>query len=113
MSGGGLDIAFGGAAPDGDEARGPGTSLESAHVGADLLGQVHLVLALLDVGPVDHLDVVVIEDGFLRLDGLEQRLYLVEQVALEHPGFAGGGVHVVFENVPASEYQVIEPGERD
>ena len=47
------------------------------------------------------------------MDGTEPPFHFVEQVALQHAGVAGSRVHVVFENVPAGEDQIIEPGERN
>src|ERR1700676_84842 len=103
MSRGGLDITFRGTAPDSDQARGTGSLFEIADVGSHLLGQIHLVLALLYVGAVDFLHIVVIEDGFAWFDGSEEGLDLVEQLAIENSRLFGSGVHVVFENVPAGE----------
>ena len=111
MNGARLDEALGRSAPDGDQAAGAARLLEVADVLAKLLGQVHLVLALFHVRSVDLLDVVVIEDGLHRSDGAEAAFHFVEQVALQHSGVAGGGVHVVFENVPAGEDQIVEAGE--
>ena len=45
--------------------------LEAANVGDQLLGQIALVPALLDVWTVEALDVALIEDGGHRLDRLE------------------------------------------
>ena len=108
-----LDEAFGRSTPDGNQAAGLAGFFEVADVLAELLGQVHLVLALLYVRPVDFLDVFVIEDGLHGSDGAEAAFDFVEQVALEDSGVAGGGVHVVFENIPAGEDQIVEAGKRD
>ena len=88
--------------------------LNSRMSARNLLGKIHLVLALLDVGPVDLLDVVVIEDGRARSDGREKWLQLLEQTIVEHPRIRGRFVHVVFENVPSGEDQIVKsrPAER-
>ena len=108
-----LDVGLGRSAPHGDQATGAARLLEVADVVAQLLGEIHLGLALLHVGAVDLLHVVVIEDGGARLDRGEERLQLLEQAVVEHAGVRGGFVHVVFEDVPAGEDQVVEPGERN
>ena len=54
----------------------------------------------------------MIEDGLQRLDGAEPALHFVEQIALQHAGVARGGVHVVLEDVPAGEDEVVQAGER-
>jgi hypothetical protein len=63
--------------------------LEGADVGDELLGEVPLVLALLDVRTVEPLHVALVEDGRHRLHGLELRAHLIELRALEHAGHAG------------------------
>ncbi len=102
-----FDITFGGSAPDGDQARGSRGFSEVADVGTQLLGEIHFVLALFDVGPVNQLYVIVIEDSFAGLDGTEKRLDLIKQVAIKHSSLRGRGVHVIGENVPAGEDEVV------
>src|SRR5207244_12801780 len=46
------------------------------------------------------------------LDRRRRGLDLVRQVAFGKAGVGGRRVHVVFENIPASEYQVIETRQR-
>ena len=76
---------------------------------ADLLGQLHLGRAVLDVGAVEALDVVLVEDGRHRLDRLEEVgdgldvLVAVEDAAL-HRRLVG----VVGEGVPGAEDDVVE-----
>ena len=110
---GGLDVGLGRSAPHGDEATGAAGLSEIADVVAQLLGEIHLGLALLHVGPVDLLHVVVIEHGSARLNRREKRLQLLEQAVVEHARIGRGFVHVVFEDVPAGEDQIVESGERD
>ncbi len=93
-------------APDHDLPIGLG--LELGDVVADLVCQVALVLAGLDGGSVEALDVVLVEDAGERLDGLEKGLDLGELVAIEHLRVAGGVVKVAAENIPAGEDQVVE-----
>src|SRR5208337_3232091 len=108
-----LNEGLGRGAPDGDQTAGSARLPEVADVLAKLFGQIELVLSLLHVRAVDLLDVVVIEHSLHRRYGAEPPLYFVEQVALQHAGFAGSSVHVVLENIPASENEIIEPGEGD
>ena len=109
MDGGGLEEDFSGAAPDHDDAV-DGLS-EILNVGADLVGEVALVLAFFDVGAVEALDVVLVEDGGKRLDGFEIRLELFESFLLEDLGVGGALVDVVFEDVPAGEDEVVQVGQ--
>src|SRR5690348_8255986 len=71
-----------------------------------------LFLPFFTLGAVDLLYIVAVEDGFARLYGLQERLDLLEQVAIEDAGLISGGVHIVFEDVPACEDQVVEASER-
>src|SRR5258708_32484982 len=113
MSGARLADGFGRSAPDGDQPARATRLLEVAYVLPKLLRQFQLVLPFLHVRPVDLLDVVVIEHGLHWLDGAEASLHFIEQIALQHTGVAGRRVHVVFENVPAGEDPIIQPGERN
>src|SRR5215469_2138583 len=108
-----LDECFRRSAPDGDEPRCAGRLAEFADVLAHLLGKVHLALALLDIGPVDVFDVVVVEDGFARHYLGEEWLDLFEQIAVKDTCLGGGVEHVVFEDVPAGEDQIVETSEWD
>ena len=74
----------------------------------DLLGEILLVLALLDVRAVEPLDVALIEHRRPRTDLLELRADLLEQRRLDDAGGPGRGVAVVLENVPAAEHQIVE-----
>ncbi len=106
-----FDEGLGRATPDHDQALGAAGLLEVADVVAQLLGQLHLVLALFHVGTVEPLHVILVEDSFARLDLGEKGLDLVQQRDLEHARVARGGIHVVFEDVPSGEDQVVQPGE--
>jgi hypothetical protein len=108
-----FDVGLRRTAPHRDQPARPARLPEVADVVAQLLGQIHLRLALLHVGAVDLLHVVVIEHGGARLHRGKKRLQLVEQPLVEHSGVRGRFVHVVFENVPAGEDQVVEAGQRD
>jgi hypothetical protein len=87
--------------------------LEGADVGDQLIGEVLLVLALLDVRARQPLHVALIEHGGHRLDRLELGTDRVEQRAIEHAGRARRGVAVFLEDVPAAEHDVFEAGQRD
>ena len=107
-----LDVAFSRTTPGGDQPACARCFLEVADVVAHLLREIHFVVALLDVRAINVFYVVVIEHRLARLHRRKQRLDLVEQVAFEDAGVGGRRVHVVFENIPASEYQVIETRQR-
>ena len=87
----------------------PCFSLNAADVGNQLVGQVLLVLALLDVGAAQALHVALVEHRRHGLDGLELGAHLFEQRAVEHARRAGRRVAVFLEDVPAAEHQVVEP----
>ena len=70
---------FRAAAPHHHHAIEPMLFLEIADVGADLLGEILLVLALLHVRSVEPLHVSLIEHRGPRLDGFELRFDLIEQ----------------------------------
>src|SRR5579884_3644933 len=108
MRGGRLQKNLGRSAPDGDEARRPGTLLEFANIRAHLLGKIHLVLAFFHVVPVELLYVVAVKNGRTRLDGAQEWLDLIQEIMLEHASFADRGVHIVFERIPASENQIVQ-----
>ena len=110
---GGLDVRLRRAAPHRDQATGSGSLFEFTNVVAQLLGKIHFRLALFDVRAVDFLDVVVIKNRRARRDGRQQRLQLIEQALIEYAGIRRGLVHVVFEDVPTGEDEVVKPGERD
>jgi hypothetical protein len=84
--------------------------LERPDVGDELLREVTLVLAFLDVRSVEALDVALVEDGGHRLDGFELASNLLELSWFEHPRRPGGRVAVLFEDVPAPEHDVVEAG---
>ena len=104
---------FGAAAPDHDEPIEVVVFLERTDVGAKLLGKIPLVLAFLDVRPVQPLHVALIEYRGHGLDGLELGLDLVEQRRLEHAGRPRGLVGVLFEDIPAAEDDVVQIDQRN
>ena len=63
--------------------------LEGLDVGAHLVSQLALALALLDVRAVQALDVVLIEYRGQRLDGFKIGFQLTESFLLQHLGVRG------------------------
>ncbi len=102
---GGLQEDFGRAAPDHDHAI-DGLA-EGTNVFNHQVGELALGLALLDVGSVQALDVILIEDCRHGLDGFEIRLELRENFRLQHGGVSGRLVDVVFKNIPAGKDDIV------
>src|SRR6266516_908868 len=82
-----------------------GALLEGADVLAQLVSELTLGLAALDVGAVEPLDVVLIERGGHRGDGLEKVRHRLQMVRLEPAGRRGGGVGVVGNGIPRGEHE--------
>ena len=87
--------------------------LEGADVRANLLGQIHLRAAL-DVGPVEALDVKLVEGGRHWLDGLEKvgdgfDVFMAVEDAALHRRLIG----VIGKGVPRAENDVVQVRERD
>lgn len=99
--------------PNDDDAVAVVVGLELADVGDQLVGEVLLVLALLDVRSVEAFRVLAVEHGRHRLDSGEFILHLLEQLVFEHARVLGSLVAVVFEDVPAAERDLVQCGERD
>ena len=87
--------------------------LERANVRNDLIRQIALVLALLDVWAVEALDVTLIEHRRHRLDRLELIPDLLQLPRVEHTGRPRRGVAVFFEDVPAAEDNVVQIRQRN
>ena len=77
-----------------------------------MLGKLHLVRAAFDMRAVQPLDVLLIENGFHRLDCLKLRLELIDQVALEHTRVERRFIGVFLEDVPCAKDEIFDPGER-
>ena len=85
------------------------SGLEVADVLADLLGELPLRGALLDVVAVEALDVMLVEGGRHGLDRLEEvGDGLDVLVAVEDAAADGGLVGVVGDRVPGAEDEVVE-----
>src|SRR3989449_3251729 len=103
-----------GSAPDHHQPVAAVYRFELADVVANELGKVELAATALYVGPVQPLDVVVVEDGGHGVDAgqvVSDRLDMaagLQDAALQR-GLAG----VVGNRVPAAEHELIEPGERN
>src|SRR5204863_8948709 len=76
-------------------------------------GEVLLDLARFYMWAIELADVRAVENCRTRRDRLQERFDGFDQFTVEHTGFARRGVHVVGENVPPGEHQVIEAGKRD
>ena len=109
MDGAGLEKSFSRTAPDHHQALGAGGLAEIADVLHDLLSQVHLRFALLDILSLQVFDKPLLENGGHRLDPLEKILDGAEVLGFEHPGFDGRFVSVIVEQVPTAKLQVFEP----
>ncbi len=108
-----LHIDLGRGAPNHDQAVAMVCRLEVANVCANLLGHLHL-RAVLDVGPVEALDVVLVEGSRHWVDGLKEvgdrlDVFMAVEDAALHRCFVG----VVGEGVPGTEDDVVEVCERD
>jgi hypothetical protein len=108
-----LDVDLRGAAPDHDQAAATVLFLEAADVVHHHLGQVPLGGGLLDVGAVQLLDVLAVEDRLHRLDLLEFLADWGEILRLEHSRVGGRLVGGVGEDVPPAEHQLVEAGQGD
>ena len=95
-----------GSAPDHGGPRHAGALLELADVVHDHLGVLHLGTRGLDVGALDALDEVLVEDGLHGLNGRERRFHLLEQGGFEDAGLGGGFPGVILENIPAGDFDV-------
>ncbi len=78
-----------------------------------MLGEIHFGLALLHVGTVDLLHVVVIENRGTGRDRRQKRFQLLEQAIVEYARVRCSFKHVVFEDVPPGEDQVVQSGQGD
>ena len=90
-----------------------GALLEVADVVHQHLGVIHLGAFRLQVGAVDALHVVAVEDRGHGLDLLERAAQAFDQRLVENAGMESGFVAVLFENVPAAELQIFDLGERN
>jgi hypothetical protein len=103
---------LGAAAPDHHHPIEAVVGLELPHVGDDLLGEIFLVLPLLDVRTLQPFHVPLIEHGGPGTDLLELGPHFVEQRRLDDAGGPRRCVAVVLENIPAAEDNVVESGKR-
>ena len=83
------------------------------NVGPQLLGQIALILALLDVAALQTLDVILIENRGHGPDPFEEGANGLQLVAIENVRCSGRLEHVFGENVPAREAEIIELGQGD
>ena len=111
MHGRRLEEDLGGAAPDHHHA--VNLALECADVLAQLVGELSLVLALLYVRAIQALHVVLVKHGRHGLNLFQVGLQLGQQFLVEDARVRGGLIHVVLEDVPAGEDDVVQVGERN
>ena len=74
----------------------------------ELLGQLKLVLAGLDVRAAEPLYVSLIEDGLHRLDLAQRFFELAQQIFFEHAGVQRRFVSRIRKDVPGAEDQIFE-----
>ena len=86
--------------------------LERTDVGDYLFGEVALVFFLLDVGSVEAPNVPLIEYGRHRPDRFQLSTHPIELAGLEHPRRTSGSITILLKDVPSTEDDVIEIGER-
>jgi hypothetical protein len=108
-----LEEDFGRSRPHHHEPRTLVLALELFDLRDQLLGQIEFVLPRFDVVAVQTLHVVLIEDGFHRLDLLQRRLEFREQFFFEHARVHRRVVGGIGEDVPRAEDEIVQPRERD
>ena len=75
---------------------------------------VHLVGPCLDVGPLMRLTYSGSKTAGMGLMRRQRVLHLIEQRGFQHLGvLTAASYAVVFEDVPATENQIVETGQRD
>ena len=109
----GLHKGFGRRAPQHHQAVAAIVPLEVRDVGHQLLSQVHLGYPGFHRGPVQPLDVVLVEHAAHWAKLLEVFLQRVDQRALEHAGVQGRFEGVVGKDVPGAKNEVVERGQRN
>ena len=113
MSGAGLHIGFRASTPDHDQSIQMMLFPKPLDIVYHLFGKFHLVLAGLDVWPLQPFNVFLTENGSPRLDFFDLGPHGLEQVAIENPCLDRAFVAVIFVNVPAAEDEVIQGRERN
>ena len=86
--------------------------LEDFDVVPELLGQIHLILGLLDVASAQSLYVMLVEDRGPGTNFLELRPNGLEQRRIKNSGVYGGVIGVLGINIPAAEHEVLQGSER-
>ena len=103
---------LGRAAPDHHGARDAGALLEIPDVVHQHRGLVHLGARFLQIGAADVAHVVLIENCIHRMKFFQRRAHLLQEPSIEHRGVERGLVGAVFVDVPAAEFEILEPRER-
>ena len=87
--------------------------LELSDVIHDLFRQFQLIRGLLDERAIQLLDIVTVKHSLHRTDRPQFGLQVGEEILAEHAGLGCRFKTVVFEDVPASEDQILHAGQRD
>src|SRR5262245_4523782 len=77
-----------------------------------LFGEIHFVLAGLDIRALQSFDVVVTENGSPWLDFFDLRPERLQKSLVQHASFDGTFVTVVFVNIPSAKNKAVERGQR-
>ena len=104
---------FGRPAPDHHQPRRSRRFLELPDVLHQHFRVIHLRSAALHVRPVDPLHVLLIEHRFHRLNGFQRLPQFFQQRRLQNAGIHRRLIRVVFENIPAAEYQILKFRQRN
>jgi len=106
-------IDLGAGAPDHHDAGEIMLFLEISDIPLELVGQIHLVLAALDVGAMQAFDIIVAKDRLHRLDRLQLGTDLFDIFGSENAGRKRRIVGAVGENIPGRKDDIIQIGEGD
>ena len=110
----GRNVRLGRSGPHHHPARRARALHEVTDVGADLLREIALVLAGLDVGRArDARHVAALEHGWHRLDALEEIGDRFDVRLVEHAGVHGRLIRRIGNRIPSPEDDVVELRERD
>ena len=104
---------LGGCRPHDNHPRAVVLILEAPDVGPKLLGEFELVLAGLDVGPVELLDVGLVEHGRHWLDRPHEVRDRLEVLRLQDSTVPGRVVRVVGNRIPRAKHDIVQSSQRN